>query len=122
MISNLSVLQPHGGRAGGARGRRRAGGFERKYSPGKHKQTMATSLLDKEILFANAEFGLDKRLVCNWVDNNSIISISKRASPHAPPPNPLQSKGTSKMGFIYPTLVQTKFIPLALAGKDILAR
>ena len=55
---------------------------------------MASSLLDREVLFANSEFGLDVRL----------------------------TKATSKLGFIYPTLVQTKFIPLALAGKDVLAR
>ena len=52
------------------------------------------SLLDESVPFANAKFGLDKRLI----------------------------KATSKLGFLYATLVQSKFIPIALSGKDILAR
>ncbi|CAM9713100.1 unnamed protein product, partial [Choristocarpus tenellus] len=31
-------------------------------------------------------------------------------------------KACAKMGFVYPTLVQSKCIPLALQGKDLLVR
>ncbi len=44
--------------------------------------------------FASNELGLDRRLV----------------------------KGLAKAGFIYPTLVQSSCIPLALEGKDLLVR
>ncbi|CAM9113634.1 unnamed protein product [Hapterophycus canaliculatus] len=42
--------------------------------------------------FMQHDFGLDRRLV----------------------------KAVAKMGFVYPTLVQNKCIPLALKGKDLL--
>jgi ATP-dependent RNA helicase DDX56/DBP9 len=52
-------------------------------------------LLDKEAgTFSAFDFGLDRRLI----------------------------KAVSRMGFIYPTLVQSKAIPLALEGKDLLVR
>ena len=53
-----------------------------------------SSLLDESLPFAALQLGLDKRL----------------------------SKATAKMGFVYATMVQAQFIPLALSGKDILAR
>lgn len=51
-------------------------------------------LLDEEKTWIQRDFGLDRRLV----------------------------KGLSKLGFIYPTLVQSKCIPIALQGKDVLVR
>jgi ATP-dependent RNA helicase DDX56/DBP9 len=52
-------------------------------------------LLDKEAgTFSAFDFGLDRRLI----------------------------KAVSRMGFIYPTLVQSKAIPLAMEGKDLLVR
>lgn len=51
-------------------------------------------ILDKEKSWVDQDFGLDKRLV----------------------------KALSKLGFTYPTLVQSKSIPLALQGKDLLVR
>lgn len=44
--------------------------------------------------FMQHDFGLDRRLI----------------------------KAVAKMGFVYPTLVQNKCIPLALKGKDLLVR
>lgn len=44
--------------------------------------------------FMEHDFGLDRRLI----------------------------KAVAKMGFVYPTLVQSKCIPLALKGKDLLVR
>lgn len=44
--------------------------------------------------FMQHDFGLDRRLI----------------------------KAVAKMGFVYPTLVQSKCIPLALKGKDLLVR
>ena len=58
------------------------------------EQMPDSSLLDESLPFAALQLGLDKRL----------------------------SKATAKMGFVYATMVQAKFIPLALSGKDILAR
>jgi ATP-dependent RNA helicase DDX56/DBP9 len=57
---------------------------------------MATpnSLFDQEVTWAQNTFQLDRRLV----------------------------KGVLRMGFTYPTLVQSKAIPLALEGKDMLIR
>jgi ATP-dependent RNA helicase DDX56/DBP9 len=57
---------------------------------------MATpnSLFDQEVTWAQNTFQLDRRLV----------------------------KGVLRMGFTYPTLVQSKSIPLALEGKDMLIR
>ncbi len=52
-------------------------------------------LLDKEAgTFSAFDFGLDRRLI----------------------------KAVSRMGFVYPTLVQSKAVPLALEGKDLLVR
>eukprot|EP01038_Epipyxis_sp_PR26KG_P004418 gene4418-6245_t len=51
-------------------------------------------LLDEEKTWIQRDFGLDRRLI----------------------------KALSKLGFIYPTLVQAKCIPIALQGKDILVR
>ena len=51
-------------------------------------------LLDNEQTWVERDFGLDKKLV----------------------------KALSKLGFVYPTLVQSKCIPLALEGKDVLVR
>ncbi|KAG5192377.1 DEAD box helicase [Tribonema minus] len=50
--------------------------------------------LDQAKTFAQHDFGLDRRLI----------------------------KACAKAGFIYPTLVQSKCIPLALKGKDLLVR
>lgn len=47
---------------------------------------------DRAKTFMQHDFGLDRRLV----------------------------KAVAKMGFVYPTLVQSKCIPLALRGKDLL--
>lgn len=46
------------------------------------------------LTFMQHDFGLDRRLI----------------------------KAVAKMGFVYPTLVQNKCIPLALKGKDLLVR
>ena len=51
-------------------------------------------LLDEEKTWIQRDFGLDRRLI----------------------------KAISKLGFTYPTLVQSKSIPIALQGKDILVR
>jgi ATP-dependent RNA helicase DDX56/DBP9 len=51
-------------------------------------------LLDEEKVWTQRDFGLDSRLI----------------------------KALSKLGFIYPTLVQSKCIPIALEGKDALVR
>ena len=51
-------------------------------------------LLDEEKTWFQRDFGLDSRLI----------------------------KALSKLGFTYPTLVQSKSIPIALQGKDILIR
>ncbi|CAN0468422.1 unnamed protein product, partial [Discosporangium mesarthrocarpum] len=48
--------------------------------------------LDQAKTFMEHNFGLDSRLL----------------------------KACAKMGFVYPTLVQSKCIPLALKGKDLL--
>jgi len=53
-----------------------------------------TSLLDNDKTWIQRDFGLDRRLV----------------------------KALSKLGFIYPTLVQSRCIPIALQGKDVLVR
>jgi ATP-dependent RNA helicase DDX56/DBP9 len=53
-----------------------------------------TQYLDQAKTFAQHDFGLDRRLI----------------------------KACAKVGFIYPTLVQSKCIPLALKGKDLLVR
>ena len=50
--------------------------------------------LDEEKTWLQRDFGLDRRLI----------------------------KAISKLGFTYPTLVQSKCIPIALQGKDILCR
>lgn len=47
---------------------------------------------EKALTFRQHDFGLDSRLI----------------------------KAVSKLGFVYPTLVQSKSIPLALKGKDLL--
>ena len=52
------------------------------------------SLLDDEKSWVVRDFGLDYRLV----------------------------KALSKLGYTYPTVVQSKCIPLALQGKDVLVR
>lgn len=66
--------------------------------PSTHRPPFPTTqamLLDKEAgTFSAFDFGLDRRLI----------------------------KAVSRMGFIYPTLVQSKAIPLALEGKDLLVR
>ena len=49
---------------------------------------------DQPMTFMQHDMGLDRRLV----------------------------KAVAKMGFVYPTLVQSKCIPLALKGKDLLVR
>ena len=51
-------------------------------------------LLDEDKTWSQRDFGLDGRLV----------------------------KALSKLGFIYPTMVQAKCIPIALQGKDVLVR
>lgn len=51
-------------------------------------------LLDQEKSWLQRDFGLDKRLI----------------------------KALSKLGFTFPTLIQSKCIPIALQGKDILVR
>lgn len=51
-------------------------------------------LLDQEKTWIQCDFGLDKRLV----------------------------KALSKLGYTYPTVVQSKCIPIALQGKDVLVR
>jgi ATP-dependent RNA helicase DDX56/DBP9 len=51
-------------------------------------------LLDNEQTWVERDFGLDKKLV----------------------------KALSKLGLVYPTIVQSKCIPLALEGKDVLVR
>ena len=51
-------------------------------------------LLDTEKTWIQRDFGLDKKLV----------------------------KAISKLGFIYPTMVQSKTIPIVLQGKDVLVR
>lgn len=51
-------------------------------------------LLDNEHTWVERDFGLDKKLV----------------------------KALSKLGLVYPTIVQSKCIPLALEGKDVLVR
>lgn len=51
-------------------------------------------LLDEEKTWTQRDFGLDGRLL----------------------------KAMSKLGFIYPTMVQAKCIPIALQGKDVLVR
>jgi ATP-dependent RNA helicase DDX56/DBP9 len=51
-------------------------------------------LLDEEKSWMQRDFGLDRRLI----------------------------KALSKLGFIYPTLVQARCIPIALQGKDVLVR
>lgn len=55
---------------------------------------VGSSLLDKDVTFADECFGLDARL----------------------------TKAAAKLGFVHPTLVQTKLIPLALQGRDCLVR
>lgn len=52
------------------------------------------SLFDTEVTWAQNSFGLDRRLV----------------------------KALIRIGYIYPTLVQSKCLPIALQGKDILVR
>jgi ATP-dependent RNA helicase DDX56/DBP9 len=52
------------------------------------------SMLDKERSWIARDFGLNKRLV----------------------------KAVSKLGYVYPTVVQAQSIPLALQGKDVLVR
>lgn len=52
------------------------------------------SLFDTEKTWMQRDFGIDRRLV----------------------------KGIAKIGFSYPTLVQSKCIPIALEGKDVLVR
>ena len=47
---------------------------------------------ERALTFLQNDFGLDRRLV----------------------------KAVAKIGFVYPTLVQSKCIPLALKGKDLL--
>ena len=51
-------------------------------------------LLDEEKTWIQRDFGLDRRLI----------------------------KALSKLGFTYPTLVQSRCIPIALQGKDVLVR
>ena len=51
-------------------------------------------VFDEEKTWLQRDFGLDRRLI----------------------------KAISKLGFTYPTLVQSKCIPIALAGKDVLVR
>ena len=53
-----------------------------------------SSLLDDEKTWIARDFGLDRRLL----------------------------KALSKLGFVYPTLVQSRCIPIALQGKDVLVR
>ena len=48
-------------------------------------------LLDEEKTWIQRDFGLERRLV----------------------------KALSKLGYVYPTLVQAKAIPIALQGKDV---
>jgi ATP-dependent RNA helicase DDX56/DBP9 len=69
---------------------------QRELSIRREKEKMATpnSLFDQEVTWAQNTFQLDRRLV----------------------------KGVLRMGFTYPTLVQSKSIPLALEGKDMLIR
>jgi ATP-dependent RNA helicase DDX56/DBP9 len=52
------------------------------------------SLFDKSNTWSQQDFGLDRRLI----------------------------KGLSKLGYMYPTLVQSKSLPISLQGKDILVR
>lgn len=52
------------------------------------------SLFDKSNTWTQHDFGLDRRLI----------------------------KGLSKLGYTYPTLVQSKSLPISLQGKDILVR
>ena len=59
------------------------------------EQVEAThSLFDKTNTWTQHDFGLDRRLI----------------------------KGLSKLGYTYPTLVQSKSLPISLQGKDILVR
>jgi ATP-dependent RNA helicase DDX56/DBP9 len=51
-------------------------------------------LLDSEKTWTQRDFGLDRRLV----------------------------KALSKLGYVYPTLVQSRCIPLVLHGKDVVVR
>ena len=53
-----------------------------------------STVLDEEKTWMQRDFGLDGRLL----------------------------KGLSKLGFIYPTMVQAKCVPIALQGKDALVR
>ena len=55
---------------------------------------MSENLFDEEKTWLQRDFGLDKRLI----------------------------KALSKQGFTYPTLVQSKSIPVALLGKDLMVR
>ena len=55
---------------------------------------MSSALLDEEKSWIQRDFGLDRRLI----------------------------KALSKLGYVYPTLVQAKSLPLALQGKDLLVR
>ncbi len=57
-------------------------------------QQTENSLFDQEITWAQNTFNLDRRLV----------------------------KAILRMGFIYPTLIQSKSIPIALEGKDVLVQ
>lgn len=66
-----------------------------------NENDMIAPLKDREspeeeqlMTFMEHDFGLDRRLI----------------------------KAVAKMGFVYPTLVQSKCIPLALKGKDLLVR
>lgn len=84
----------------GEKGTRKRKELERQEDQDKHGSAAAhSSPADKQqqepqpaMTFMQHDFGLDRRLI----------------------------KAVAKMGFVYPTLVQNKCIPLALKGKDLL--